>query len=435
MEIKPFELTIEQIEQKVGELYLIVDKGVIRILIASLVANRLNLSDAPVWLLLMSGSSSGKTIMLKLLDKCGPYIIPIDTLTTNTFASAMQRDEEVSLLHKANNGILLFKDFTTLCSMNEKNLEEIMGQMRGIYDGSFNKKSGNANDVDWEGKIGIIAAGTIEVQRKMRQFSQNGERFLNYILRVADPMEIGRRAMSNQKNLKEKENDLAVTVAEFVNKKLALVDEKILRNIPASIEEEMLQVANLCTKARSPVIMNKKNEAVVAFVPDREMPPRMAMMLKNMAIALMVISNETELSPLNAGILYKVGLDSVPVERRMALHMLAKYREVSTRNLAIKLNYTTETVRAWLNQLNALKMIDRVNSSIGGNGDAYILKPEYKELICKYENIIDTDEVLRLTDEEESVNAYVKDVDTSTDGLNYEPELDIEDVPDPLHVF
>ena len=53
--------------------------------------------------------------------------------------------------------------------MNEEGLREIMGQLRSIYDGEFTKRTGNANDVVWSGKIGIIAGGTIASQRKMRQ--------------------------------------------------------------------------------------------------------------------------------------------------------------------------------------------------------------------------------------------------------------------------
>jgi len=429
MEIKtPVKLTIEEIEARVGSLYLMKDNGVIRMVIATVISNRANLSDTPVWLLLLAGSSSGKTIMLKLLDKCGSYITPIDTLTVNTFASAMERDEEVSLLHKANNGVLVFKDFTTLCSMNEKNLEEVMGQMRGVFDGSFNKKSGNNNDVKWEGKIGIIAAGTIAVQRKMRQYSENGERFLNYIMEVGDPKGITRRAMSIQGGLKEKETELAELVGGFINQKLAEVDN-ISRVISPEIIEEIIEVSDLCTKARSPVIMNKKNSAVVDFVPDREMPPRMAMMLKNMANALMFLSNEIGLSDINKKIIYKIGLDSIPVERRIALKICARYTEASTRNIAIKLNYTTETVRAWMNQLNALKMVDRCKSSTLTEGDAWIIKEEYRDLICKYEDIESVDRVLTLTSSEEAMaNAYINEGDYSTEGLNYEPKADPEDM-------
>ena len=397
--------TIEEIEEAINKVYLLVDPGIIRAVIASVVANKTNVSDSPVWLLIMAGSSAGKTIMLKLLDKCGPYIIGVDTLTTNTFASSMRLDEEVSLLHKANNGILIFKDFTVLTTMNDEGLREIMGQLRSIFDGSFDKKSGNANDVEWRGKLGIIAAGTIEVQRKMRQFSKNGERFLNYIIDVADSKELIRRAIRNHKNLKEMEDNLATMVSEFINYIINNKESSKLE-IPDEVDEELINVADFCTLARSPVIMTRKDETVVEFVPDREIGARMVMMLKNIATALMLVANERTLSTLNAKILYKIAFDSIPVERRLALRLLSQYTEATTKNIAIRFNLTTSTVRGWLNQLNALKMIDRKSKGDNGGGsDLWSVKKEYKSVILKYEGLEDLDMVMEVTDEE-AKNAY-----------------------------
>lgn len=397
-------ITIEQVENKIKDVYLLVDEGIIRIVLATVLGNRLGLSDKPIWLLLLAGSSSGKTAIMGIIDKCGPWIVPVDTLTTNTFASGLKRDEEVSLLWKANNGVLVFKDFTTITSMNEEGLREIMGQLRSIYDGEFTKRTGNANDTLWVGKVGIIAGGTIASQRKMRQFSEQGERFINYVLKIADAKDITRKAMNNQKNLKEKSNEIAEFVAEFINEKLSTINKESLE-IPLEIKEAMIDVADFATKARSPVTMSKKDPTMVEFVGDREMPPRMAMMLTNIAIALMILCDETELSMFNAQILYKTALDSIPVERRIVLKMLAQYREATTKALAQHLNYPTQTVRAWCNQLNALKMIDRSSS---GKSDTWMLKKEYKEVMCKYENINDEDEVLSEdnTFEEEDYSAY-----------------------------
>lgn len=410
----PLEITIEDVEKAIKEVYLLVDEGIIRIVLATVLGNRLGLSDKPIWLLLLAGSSSGKTAIMGIIDKCGPWIVPIDTLTTNTFASGLKRDDEVSLLWKANNGVLVFKDFTTITSMNEEGLREIMGQLRSIYDGEFTKRTGNANDVEWKGKVGIIAGGTIASQRKMRQFSEQGERFINYIINVADPKEITRKAVSNQKHLKEKADELADIVTKFINDKIENVSKEDL-DIPLDMKEDMIDVADFATKARSPVTMSKKDPTMVEFVGDREMPPRMAMMLTNIAIALMVISEEKTLSKFNAKILYKTALDSIPVERRIILSVLAKYREATTKSLAQYLNYPTMTIRAWCNQLNALKMIDR---SGGGGGDVWTLKPEYKTVMVKFENIEEEDVALEggedLPDEE---NAY-------TGGMHKDPDDD-----------
>jgi len=401
-------ITIQYIEEEVNKVYLLVDKGIIRIILSTILGNRLKMSDKPIWLLILAGSSAGKTSLMDIINNCGNWIISIDTLTTNTFASGLKRDEETSLLHKANDGILVFKDFTTLTSMNEEGLREIMGQLRAIYDGSFNKKTGNNVEVNWKGKIGIIAGGTGAAARKMRQFSEQGERFINYILNVADPEEMAIRAMNNIADLKEKEEHLRDIVAEFINDKLKEVRTEAL-TISKELQLQMIKMANFATLARSPVIMDKKDPTMVAFVGEREMPSRMAMMLSNLATALMIIDDEKTLTDFSASILYKTALDSIPVERRMVLKILAEFRTANTKAIAIKLHYDSTIVRAWCNQLNALKMVTRKSGGRGkGVSDIWEMLPEFKETMCRYENIQEKDEVLSVDDDEddEYENAY-----------------------------
>jgi len=364
------------------------------------------------------------TSIMDIVTDCGPWITPIDTITTNTFASGFRADDEASLLHKANKGILVFKDFTTITSMNEEGLREIMGQLRAIYDGTFNKKTGNLANVDWKGKIGVLAGGTGAAARKMRQFSEQGERFINYILQVADSKEMAIRAMDNVADLKTKEKELREIVSKFVNQKLGEVrKDKLI--IPRDIKLEMINIADFATQARSPVIMDKKDPTMVAFVGDREQPSRMAMMLANIATALMIISDEDELSPTNASIIYKTALDSIPIERRMVLRVLAQYREANTKSIAQKLHYNTIIVRGWCNQLNSLKMISRTAGGKGkGASDIWKLDEEFKKTMCKYEKIEEIDEILEATDDGgDDDNAYITDeqmYDKSLDALEAE---------------
>lgn len=411
-------IKIEDIEKAVGEVYLLVDPGIVRIIIATTIGNRVGLSDAPIWLLLLAGSSSGKTALMSMIDKCGEWIVPVDTLTTNTFASGLKLKSETSLLWKANNGLLVFKDFTTITTINEENLKEIMGQLRAIYDGEFTKRTGNDSDTVWKGKVGIIAGGTIAAQRKLRQFSEQGERFINYILNVADAKEITRRAMSNQKGIKAKALEIAEMVGEFINDKIDNLSKDELE-IPLDIKEHMVTVADFATRARSPVTMSKKDPTMVEFVGDREMPPRMAMMLGNLAIALMQISDEKELGGLNAQILYKTALDSIPVERRIIIGVLAKYTSASTKALAVHLNYPTATIRAWCNQLNALKMLERESAKRGkGTSDTWRLASEDRQLMIAFDNVIAEDVPLEV-DEDDDVydteNAYTVGMSSEAD--------------------
>lgn len=403
-------ITFQEVLDEIKKTYIIKDEGIIKLLCATVISNRKNKTDKPIWLMIIQGSSSGKTILTQLFSKCGPWVVEVDTFSTNTLASGFGGDgRDYSLLHKANYGILVFKDFTTILSMNPDGLNEIMGQLRGIYDGKFDRPLGNGKGTTWKGKIGIIAVGTTEVQRKMRYYAQNGERFLNYIPEIADSIELGMRAMKNQKNIEEQENYLADLVSKFINQKLCEeYDES--RLVPEELEMNMVEVANFCTLARSPVNMNRKNPCIVDYVPEREQPPRMAMMLKNMAMGLMHIDNDNRLSEENSQIIYKVALDSIPADRKLVLLILAKYRNATTKNLAIRLNLTTETVRAWLVQVNALRMVDRL-SGTGRSGDGWELKKNYKEILIEYLDIETEDKELEVSEEEEARNAYADDTD------------------------
>ena len=397
-------LTIEDVEDAVKEVYILKDTGIIKLLAGFVLANRKYKGDNAIWLLIIGGSSSGKSIMIQLLSKCGPWVMPVDTLTTNTFISAFNSDKPISLLDKVNYGILLFKDFTTILSINGDALAAIMGQLRAIYDGEFSKSTGNQNSKVWVGKVGIIGAGTIDVQRKMRQYSQKGERFLNYITEIADPVGLGLRSLKNSRDIKKKESELAELFAQFINQKLSenFVQDQ---NFIEKYDNEIVAVANFCTLARSPVTMNFKNPAIVDFVGDREMPGRMAVMLKNLGTGIMYACDEKVLSQETAKILYKVAMDSIPAERKMVLTILAEYNSATTRNIAIKLHLPTVTVLAWLNQVNALRMVDR---SSGGerNSDIWILKQEYKDVLQEYLGIQGKDQNLDVSDEEIK-NAYI----------------------------
>lgn len=392
-------VTIKDVEKAFNDVYLLADKGVIRLVMATVIANRLTFSDKPVWLLLIAPSSGGKTMIMQSLDYLGKWIIPVDTLTTNTFASGFRALEDVSLLDKANGGIIVFKDFTTLTSMNKDGLDEIMGQFRAIYDGSFNKKTGTGVNIDWKGKVGIIAGGTVAVQRKLRQYSEQGERFVNYIIKQPDRVEMTRRAILNQKNMKQKEEDLKNIVLEFITTVINRAYEKEI-DLTDDLVNDMIQVANFSTLARSPVILNRQS-GKLEWVPEAEMPSRMATKFTNLAVALSLLHEDGQLDTLDKDTVYKTAFDSVPADRRLALQVLTKHSSATTKSLAISLNYPTETVRGWCVQLNALGMVER--SAGSRNSDKWTLKREFREAMSKFEKIDIKDEELTVSKEAEEI--------------------------------
>ena len=415
------QVTIEDIEEAINKVYIMEDTGIVRMILANVIGNIINIKNAPIWTIILAPSSGGKTAMMDMLSLCKKYIVNIDTLTANTFASGQRRDEETSLLHKANKKVFLFEDFTVVMSMNEDSKREIMGQLRRIYDGEFKKETGNNVTVDWKGKVGFLAGGTTPVQRLMRDFSKDGERFLYYSMKMADYALIAKRSIHNQKNIAQEKEEIAKLVERFVHQKITDYTEQTTK-ITETLIDDIVDVAVFCTRARSPVQMNRKNPRVVDYVGDIEVPGRMATMMANYAHTLMYICEEKELGARNASLIYQIGLDSIPVDRRVVLQILAKYTSSSTKNLAIKLNLTTETVGSWLSQVNALCMVDRRKE---GQNDVWTLKEEYKDTLCKYLDIKKVNCELEVTELEELKSAYADDSASTIDEV---PDIDDEKI-------
>lgn len=396
MEHQPI-TTIEQLEDEVSKVLLIVDKGVIKILVATVIANKLKLD--PVWLMLVAPSSAGKSELISSLNGL-KFIHQVSDVTMNTFASGFKGKpgEEASLLWKANYGILTFKDFTSIISKNKEAKREIMGQLREIYDGSYNKKTGNGKDVNWKGKIGAIAGATEMIYESLADLSAMGDRFVMYSMVQPDRYLVSKRVLDNTGDMAEKRKYMQDCFTEYINYVLANITTDTPK-LNEKTRDELLKVADFATRARSAVLTNFKTGAV-DFVPSEEMPMRVTAQLYNLAAAFLVMKKarpdygkkhdegkEDILSEEYTEVLYKVAMDSIPKKRRMALQALAKYQAgVSSSGLASLLNYPTETVKQWLYALNGLGICQRIKRP-GSKGDEWKIKPEYADIMVRFDRI------------------------------------------------
>jgi hypothetical protein len=119
-------LTLDQLEARFDKQLLLADRDVVKVVIANVVANRLD--GDPLWLFLIGPPSGVKTELLRSVNGI-PLVYPLSDLTTHTFASGM-KGPDASLLSKLDHGtILVLKDFTTVLSMNRDMRGEILEVM------------------------------------------------------------------------------------------------------------------------------------------------------------------------------------------------------------------------------------------------------------------------------------------------------------------
>src|ERR1700733_1595092 len=133
----------------------------------------------PVWLLIVGPPSGGKTEFLRMLNEC-PMVYPLSELTPRTLASGllMPDGRDASLLLQVNSKILVLKDLTTLLEMRRDDRQEVLAQLREIYDGRFTKAWGTGQRLDWSGRVGFIAGVTSVIDQHHQVMGMLGQRFI-----------------------------------------------------------------------------------------------------------------------------------------------------------------------------------------------------------------------------------------------------------------
>lgn len=428
--------TVKQLEAEIAEVLLVADEGVCRIVVANIVANRMNLD--PVWLLLVAGSSGGKTEYINAISGLN-FVHVISDLTVNTFASGFKKTgQETSLLLRINNGILAFKDFTSILSKNKDAKKEIMAQLREIYDGKYVKETGTGETIKWQGRAGAIAGSTEAIYQHLADMSAMGDRFIMYSIRQPDRIEMARKALSNTYDMNEKREHLKGCFTNYITQVINFINEQedeTIVELPEDAKEDLLMVADFATRVRSAVELDFKS-GVVTFVPEPEMPTRMIKQLHAMATAFLAMKKSepgadlasNKLDDLEKRLLYKLAFDSIPRTRRDTLHPLAQYRDgVTTSGMATLLNLPTPSVAKYLSQINALGICKRSKKG-GTQGDLWKMDERYRNILVRLEGLHTKDGVLEgKGDGEEEVESIEKAWEQGP--VNEQQEFDAFDMP------
>lgn len=422
-------ITLDDIVRKFEEFFVLKDKGVVPLAMATFVGNRLSTVNAPVWLLLVAESSGGKTEIIDMFSELSndQYKLSyhISDLSPQTFISGMQNGaQETSLLHKINGRMVFIKDFTTLLQKNKEARREILSQFREIYDGAFNKDFGTGKSVHWKGRIGIIAGLTPPALETMAQYASMGERFVNYYMVQPTDNDLSVAIKANySRDITKIKQELSTMVAKYIYQMVQLAEEASLEDqkLDDSLLDELNNVAIFATRARSPINLDFKTGEPIGM-PSIERFPRFAIQLQNLAKAFVIMNGATGnglITESQKKILYKIALDSIPRTRHAVIQILARNRAVSTSAAAAKLGFTTPIMRGYLAQLASLGIALRIPKGGTGQEDAWKLIPKHQEFIKKFEGIEQLDSDLFDEDEVE--------IDAGDSGLTEEQKMAMMD--------
>jgi hypothetical protein len=330
----------------------------IDVALAVITANRME--GDPLWMFLVAPPSGGKTEVLRALDDV-PDVYPLSSLTAQTFASGFERKgTEASLLPKIDGKTLTMKDFGTVLSMYREKKAEILAQLREIYDGSFAKEFGNGKQFRWAGKVGFLAGVTPIIDREFSLNQVLGERFLLLRVKSANPRALARRAMAQRQREGDQRRVLRQIVAEF----LPTVN---LRPPPMSdaIKEAVASLAEFTALARSQVMFDARGE--IDYIPAPEGPGRLAKQLCLLAEALAAIRGGEHVAIDDYLTVTQVAQDTLPAQRRTMMEVLlgSERAALTTTDVATATRYPTNTARRYLQELAAIRLVDRLSEGAG----------------------------------------------------------------------
>lgn len=394
--------SLKELKDLFGNVLIIEDEYILDMLLG-VVFSHFTPAD-PIWTQVVGPPGGGKSEFINSLAGISgtrpggnPDLIEsvhaLSTITSKTFASGMRAvGKETSLLNQIQNGIITFKDFTSLLAEHKEERGLIMAQLREIYDGKYFKQYGTGYGVDWKGKITIISGVTYAIHSQRSQYSALGERFIFYNLDQPNRKEASRRAMQNQREgkLPELREQLAEGVATYVAAGLKNIPTNTIE-LSEEIISDTIDIADLATLARSSVERNwKSREEEIVNVHPAEMPTRFAGQLQAMIQGLTILNyQETGKMEMAAGrerIISKLAFNSIDRVMHICIKELSRYEEVHTAGLAVKISLPTTSVRRRLEDLNALGVVERQKGS-GPKGDRWVIKEEFRRLVVKLEHI------------------------------------------------
>lgn len=300
---------------------LVTDEDYILATLAAAVAQARSDFD-PLWLMLVSPSSSGKGEALRLLN--GVKDASIDDVTLAGLLGRGNRGALVPLNGK--DALAVISDFSTLLGdpkLSGAAKGDVFNALRTIYDGSF-RRDINPEPLQWQGRLSLIAACTPAIDSFTSHADALGTRWLYFRMKDRDARakrEIARFAMERQ-DLHRRRHDACECATQVILDARGRVQSV---ELPEGLDKAIYDTATLVAYGRASVPRDWKRE--VDGVVTTEDPGRIVAQLKLLALGLVAL--EIEFNTV-LRIVRRAALGSMPQARARVIDVLGKANEPVT---------------------------------------------------------------------------------------------------------
>ena len=338
------------------------DLEALRIIYAAVASHWLTGTD-PVWPLVIAPPSSGKTSIAVGPLMCLENAFLIGDVTPKTFLSGKKGDKN-SLLHRiGSSGFMIMKDFGTFLQKRDNDKNEVLSQLREIYDGDFGRQGGDGSTKPWSGKITIIAAATLAVDRSWTFQHDLGERFTNIRWLSVYSREAGRFACRQIDNGKEVKDETRRLVRAFFDARP--------RSIPPDLsnaqQEQIIDLSLFVARMRATVVRDSNGKRDIIEVGDPEGITRLHKTFSTIArFHASLFGCPTCVGEADIEIVKRVAIDSIRPSRWSFVRHIPFDGDINRGDLQKATNLPSSTV-GWIgDELEALGLIEHYNEAESG---------------------------------------------------------------------
>ena len=364
--VKRYASPLAELAEEVGEVIHLPDPIPLYCVLAAEVTARL--SYTPLWIMLVGPSGDGKTLALRTLTR-RPHVVWKDVLTVPALLSGTPNKEKIvgatgGVLYEIGaRGTLVLKDFTNILDLHKDKRGELMGALRNIHDGDYDRPVGSdgAKTLKWKGHLAFASACTPIIDRYSDMMANMGLRFV--YVRLMSRINYKGAEMAARGKRGEADGKLAELGKDY----LEVVDERIgVCGVPEPSAEEVTRMVSMGvvgSRLRSPVPREGYCHEITE-PPSCEAPTKISAMCGSVWRSLKLLgASEEELWD----VLERITVDSAPAFRSMVVRkfIATHNREMSAGDVRELTQCSPSAVTRFLEDMQVQGMLD-TNAGLGG---------------------------------------------------------------------
>lgn len=356
------------------------------------------LKGDPLWLFVIDSPSGGKTELLRALGD-NQMFYQLSSLTTNSFVTGYTYTEKKKtkkvedLATQLDGMVLVMKDFTSVLAMNKEKRDEIIGQLREFYDGSYSKKMGTIDKkIKIHSSFGLIAGVTPKIDRFYKLMGELGERFLK-VRPLTDENKMLEKAISNQGDETLMRNQMKRAFETFFNE-VKTIDVKISDYYINQIKSASKFLARMRAGDNS----RWEGDNIVEFIPPApEKPTRIALQLIKLTKALCIIYGYNKPNDSIMEKIWRIVFDSCPQDRLK----IYRYCYENDKTSLTEISFNTKIPETSASRiLNFLMSVNLLQGKKDWSTSMYSTNFDYNPLCKSWEELPRNKERYRQTYEE-----------------------------------